>query len=211
MAKEYVNMSLWLHRTRERGGLGISIREDVKFEPKQIIPFPAGHLEGQAIDIFTKSSSISILNAYNPCKNISVQELQYYTNQLGDSFIIIGDFNGHSPLWDSHNRSNFTGKSIERLLDIHNLILLNDPDTPTYIDDHTGYTSTLDLCMATHNLGILGEQHRGDDIGSDHLPLEITFGFGCLAQHRSTPKLGSQVCQLDQVDLFVSPKHQTFK
>ena len=171
--------SHWLHRTREKGGLGILVREDVKFKSKQIIPFPAGHLECQAIEIFTKSSSISILNAYNPCKNVSVQELQHYTNQLGNSFILIGDFNGHSPLWDSHNRSNFTGRSIERLLKIQNLILLNNADTPTYIDNRTATTSCLDLCIATHNLGTLGELHRGSDIGSDHFPLEITFGFGC--------------------------------
>jgi exonuclease III len=91
--------SLWIHRIREKGGLGILIREDVMYKPKQMIPFLAGSLECQDIEIFINFSRINILNAYNPCKNISVQELQHYTNQLGNSFPIIEDFNGHSPLW----------------------------------------------------------------------------------------------------------------
>jgi len=174
--------SLWLHRIGEKGGLGILVREDVTFKPKQVIPFPAGLLECQSIEIYTNSDSINILNVYNPCKNIPLEELQHYTNQLGNSFILIGDLNGHSPLWDSRNRYNLTGRSIEKLIETHNLILLNDADTPTYIDNRTGSTSCLDLCITTHDLGVLGELHRGSDIGSDHFPLEITFGFGCAKQ-----------------------------
>jgi hypothetical protein len=143
-----------------------------------MIPFPAGSLDCQAIEIFTSFCRINIVNSYNPCKNISVQELQHYTNQLGNSFLVIRDFNGHSPLWDSCNRSNFTGRSIERLQELHNLIMLNDVDTLTYIDNRTATTFCLYLCIATHNLGTLGELHQGSDIGSDHFPLEITFGFG---------------------------------
>jgi len=172
----------WLHRLGEKGGLGILIREDVRFQHKQVVPFPSGFLECQLVEIFTKSDSINILNMYNPCKNVSLEELQHYTNQLGKSYILIGDFNGHSPLWDSRNRINPTGRSIERLLEIHNLILLNDKDFPTYIDNRSGTASCLDLCIATHSLGVLGEMQRGTDIGSDHFPMEITFGFGCAKQ-----------------------------
>jgi hypothetical protein len=77
-----------------------------------------------------------------------------------------------------HYGSNFTGRSLERLLELYNLILLNNADTPTYIDYYTATTSSLDLCIATHNLGTLGELHWGSDIGSNHFSLEITFGFG---------------------------------
>jgi hypothetical protein len=102
---------------------------------------------------------------YNPGKNISLEELLHYTNQLGKIYILIGDFNEHSPLWDSRNRINPTGRNIERLLEIHNLVLLNDKDFSTYIDNRSGTTSCLDLCITTPSLGVLREMQRGTDIG----------------------------------------------
>jgi len=33
--------------------------------------------------------------------------------------------------------------------------------------------------MATHSLGILRDLQQGGDMGSDHFPIEATFGFGC--------------------------------
>jgi hypothetical protein len=64
----------------EKGGMGILIREDVTSKPKQVIPFPTGFLKCQSIEIYTNSDSINILNIYNPCKNVSLEELQHYTN-----------------------------------------------------------------------------------------------------------------------------------
>jgi hypothetical protein len=119
----------WLHRPGEKGGLGILKGEDVRFQHKQVVPFPSGFLECQSVKIFTKSDSIIILNRYNPCKNISLEELQHYTNKLWKSYILIDDFNGHSPVWDSCNRINPTGRNIERLLEIHNLVFLSDKDS----------------------------------------------------------------------------------
>ena len=69
-----------------------------------------------------------------------------------------------------------TGKNIEYILENHNLSILNDIDSPTYIDNFTGKTSCLDLCSASHTLSNNANYTRGKDVGSDHFPIEISVG-----------------------------------
>ena len=45
-------------------------------------------------------------------------------NSFSSRYLILGDFNGHSHLWGA-NQENERGK-VEKLIDHHNLILLND-------------------------------------------------------------------------------------
>ena len=46
-------------------------------------------------------------------------------NSFSSRYLILGDFNGHSHLWGA-NQENERGKIVEKLIDRHNLILLND-------------------------------------------------------------------------------------
>ena len=59
----------------------------------------------------------------------------------------------------------------------HNLEILNDADLPTYIDYTTGRTSNLDLCITSPCIANRAEFDRGQDIGSDHFPIEISIGI----------------------------------
>ena len=101
--------------------------------------------------------------------------MNYYLNILGDKCILIGDWNAHSPIWDNRGRQNTTGRNL--VIESSPIQLINDTSFQTYIDFATRTTSCLDLCFGTNNLGNISDFKRGRDIGSDHFPIEITFGF----------------------------------
>ena len=168
---------LWKHRNGDKGGLAILIRQDISFREINFNPFPERSLELQIIEFADQLGTIRLGNMYNPHQNILVPEFNHYLNILGNRCILIGDFNAHSPLWDIRGRSNCTGKNIERILEYNNLEILNNIDLPTYIDNSTGRTSTLDLCIASSSIANRAEFGRGQDIGSDHFPVEISIGI----------------------------------
>lgn len=177
---------LWKHRNGIAGGLAILVREDVYYREVEFEIFRGGSLELQVMEISSKMGIIRIANIYNPNKNIYVPEFEYYLELLGTKFILIGDFNAHSPLWDSMERSNITGRNIELLLENHNVSILNQLGTPTYIDYRTGRTSCLDLCLVSNNLANIGLLTRGKDVGSDHFPIQCSFGTGAEKSNMST-------------------------
>lgn len=167
----------WMHRVGgEKGGLGLLIREDIRYKMKNLNQFPAGHLEYQAIEVNCNMGIINIMNIYNPHQNITTQEFNHYINQLGNRYILIGDLNAHSAIWDMRGRNNGTGRSLESVMASGRLGLLNAPEVATYIDHRTGTSSCLDLCMPSMNLTNVGELCRGKDLGSDHFPIECRFG-----------------------------------
>ena len=98
--------------------MAILIRKDIKKHQFIHTLFPVDtNLEYQAININTALGWITIANFYNPGRNVECEELTCYMTQLGDRFVVAGDFNAHSPLWDSRGRSNITGHSLEETID----------------------------------------------------------------------------------------------
>jgi len=167
--------SFWQHRDGHRGGIGTFVRRDVTAKSKTLKPYKDPQLELQCTEIFSKPHWIDILNIYNPNNRVTSSELKHYSQQLSGHSIIIGDFNAHSPVWDRRGRSNFTGVSIEQFLTNSTFGLLNDPDIPTYIDHKNQSTSCLDLCMVSRSLLSIASMSRGEDLGSDHFPIECKF------------------------------------
>ena len=177
----FANYSVsWLHRAdRNGGGLGTVSHKDLNFQSLQVDVFPGGGLECQLTKVFVAADkNIMILNVYNPCKDISVEEFKHYISQLGDSFIIMGDFNAHcSTLDPADDRSNRTGRNIEEILQNDNICLLNPTGFYTYISPLNGRKSCLDLCLCSPDLLQYLEIKRGKDIGSDHLPIIVKSNF----------------------------------
>jgi|UniRef100_A0A2P2HYR2 ribonuclease HI len=170
--------SIWLNRIGiAKGGLGILVREDIDYRGKQLNIFTNGGLELQGIQIAYGTETVDIINCYNPQKNITLEEFRYYFLQLNRSFVMVGDYNAHLPMWDKRGRSNLTGRNLGKAMENFSMGLLNDKDIPTYIDNRTGTTSCLDLCIVSYNLMIVGECERGEDLGSDHFPMKFTFGM----------------------------------
>ena len=167
---------LWKHRLgRQGGGLGLLIQNETNFQELELLPFPVGALEVQAVRVYlTQRPSLVIVNLYNPQMSVSLEELQHYVAQLGDNFLLIGDFNAHSPLFNSQTfHTDQTGKSIESLLQDSAICLINPTDMYTYIDCRSGLQSCLDLCLSSPNLAPVTTVSPLLDIGSDHLLLQI--------------------------------------
>jgi ribonuclease HI len=121
-------------------------------------------------------SNLVILSIYNPNQNIKVEEIRHYVKQLGTKFMLIGDFNAHSPILNSNcNRTNTTGKSLEDLLYNDNICLINPLNFYTYLNTATGNRSCLDLCLTSPNISAGTEMIQTTDIGSDHIAIKIVI------------------------------------
>ena len=135
-----------------------------------------GKLEIICVQIFQDTNNtINILAAYNPGDSVTNTEFNYYINALGNNFIILGDFNAHSPLLDGkyHRNSNVTGTNLENILLEKDVILCNPADMATFVDYKTGKSSCLDLCLVSPNLAPSITVTRGDDMGSDHCAILV--------------------------------------
>ena len=110
-------ISFWKHRMGRKGGLGILVRKDVAVKELALTSYCEPQLELHGVTIYNKSETIELINLYNPQKNITQEEIEHYLHQLSSpNIILIGDFNAHSPIWDSRGRTNTTGKTIEKII-----------------------------------------------------------------------------------------------
>ncbi|KAF2355763.1 Reverse transcriptase domain [Trinorchestia longiramus] len=157
-----------------RGGLAILVRLYIPFHHLRLEPFD-GNLELQGVTLNTASGLMDNINVYNPNQPFSLSELRHYLQQLNHTFLFLGAFNAHSPLWDERSQTNPAGRALEEMLDTFPVGIINN-DSPTYIDRRVGTTSTLDLFFATHNLVRTSEVRTGPDLGSNHFPVCCTLG-----------------------------------
>ncbi|HIP82064.1 MAG TPA: reverse transcriptase-like protein, partial [Desulfocapsa sulfexigens] len=104
-----------------------------------------------------------------PLSKPSAADLQSLVDQLPKPYILMGDFNGHNPIWGS-SRINDKGKLIEDLISNNDLCVLNN-DSHTYLHPATGTYSCLDLCLVDPSLLEEFDWSVHDDLcGSDHFP-----------------------------------------
>ena len=166
----------WKHRhDRPGGGLGFLIRRGLQYENFELSPFINGCLEVQAMKIHLRSrQTIVILGIYNPNRNLSYAEMEFYIDQLGDKFVILGDFNAHSPiLSDNCARTNTTGRTVEEMISSSRAALITPYNFFTRIDLANLSTSCLDLCFASANIATVCSVELLRGVGSDHLPVKI--------------------------------------
>ena len=82
------------------GGLLFAIREDLIYREIKLTEPQGNTIECQAIELSIAHDKIQILNLYNPTSTIEIEHLDQLINQMERKFIIMGDLNGHHPLWD---------------------------------------------------------------------------------------------------------------
>ena len=173
---------------RAGGGLAILVRNDVNITPKHIEEYPNGKLEVQAITIHCEGSPMDIMNIYNPNQPISESEFSFYFNQLNSNRLIVGDFNAHHPLWDSRHSENSTGTNlIQSLIQNPDLSVVTPMNLNTYYHTALRQFSTLDLCITNCELVPLCSVQLGQDLGSDHSPIQTNMNFSpilCLFKRR---------------------------
>ena len=136
------------------------------------------HTQLQAIAVrVTLHRAITICSVYvPPDRHLSLRELDDLRDQLPKPFIIMGDLNGHSSLWDRHwpDTPDQHGKVVEDFLAQTNTALLNT-GSPTYRNAHYLTTSAIDLTMCSPDLAASFRWSALDDThGSDHMPTILT-------------------------------------
>jgi ribonuclease HI len=151
-------------------GVSLSIRKDILFQP---IPLNTS-LEAVAARI-SLDRAITVCSLYlSPSTVVSKSALEDLVFQLPNPLVIMGDLNGHSPLWGG-DRSNPQGKILEDLCSQHDLVVLND-GSPTFISASSGSLSALDISICDPSLFLNLEWSVHDDTGgSDHFPTIITY------------------------------------
>ena len=104
------------------GGVCILVKD--KFIHSQV-QFQAD-LQAVAVCITINNKTYTVASVYVPPSG-TLNELAFdrMINSFSSRYLILGDFNGHSHLWGA-NQENERGKIVEKLIDRHNLILLND-------------------------------------------------------------------------------------
>ncbi|GFV11593.1 putative RNA-directed DNA polymerase from transposon X-element [Trichonephila clavipes] len=133
------------------------------------------HTSLQAVAVRIHSTSlITVCCLYLPPNDvIHQQDLNNLVDQSPASFVILGDFNGHSTLWGSV-KTNLRGRQIEQVLSDHCLCLLNH-DEPTYFHEPTRSFHTLDLAICSPSLfPNLNLSVEKDLYNSDHLPVILS-------------------------------------
>jgi len=157
------------------GGIAICIRNVLQFKEIKIRDRYNDKVEVLGLKVNYKNKWLNILILYNPCNDIKTEEFLYYTDQITEPKLIIGDFNAHHTSWNpnlSQNHTNKTGKSLFEVITENNIMLLTPPGQITRIDPKNAKGSTLDLILASPTLSHL-EIETGPNIGSDHLPIIV--------------------------------------
>ena len=161
-------------KNRQAGGVMFLIKNTLQIQTKNLTLYQNGHCEVQVIQIKLSNGVIDILNIYNPRQILSKNEFNFYLDQLGPQYLIVGDFNAHHSLWEPSKNSipNHCGRIVHEILDEDNRITLaTPPDLHTYTDTRTGEQSTIDLCFCNPQLFPLISMRTMADLGSDHMPI----------------------------------------
>ncbi|GBN09470.1 hypothetical protein AVEN_175389-1, partial [Araneus ventricosus] len=119
-------------------------------------------------------SFLTICNLYLPPNQpIDQTHLNNLISQLPVPFLLLGDFNGHSPLWGSPD-SNSRGFQIEQLLTDHNLCLINSGQ-PTYFRQPTRTFHVIDLAICSPSILPFLDLKIDDNLhNGDHFPVILT-------------------------------------
>ena len=180
----------WQNRVTFGGGLGFLVKKGVQYKKLTLNPYHNGYIEFQAIKVKVgKDRYVNILNIYNPGKPVQKNEFKHYIQQLGNNYILVGDFNAHSKLLDTQCvRPNYTGVSLEALITEDETCLINPINFYTYINPGTGKRSCLDLCLSSPSIAPLIDMSLLHDIGSDHDPVHIIVKLQPLIVEKNYPR-----------------------
>lgn len=154
------------------GGCAIFLKSGIQYKLCEC----ESPLECQIIQVWSPQGKISVLNYYNPCRQLVLSEMEALVSEISTPIVWTGDFNAHKPLWGSQGKD-ANGAVVEDLLDNTNLVIMNDGSATRY-DANSLKMSCLDLTLASPGLARVGEWKVLDEssMGSDHFPILCTFG-----------------------------------
>ncbi|KAG5860824.1 hypothetical protein JTB14_028551 [Gonioctena quinquepunctata] len=145
---------------RARGGVAIYLKDHIPANDIRLNP----RLQSVAIYLQTPRK-LTICSIYLPDYHWHTLEIRNIL-QLPETYIIMGVFNAHSPLW---------GRRIENILDNENITILNSGEA-THFSARSSSFSSIDLTMCTPNIAPILTWKPLDDLhSSDHFPIQLTI------------------------------------
>ncbi len=128
------------------------------------------------VEIWERGEEIVIINYYNPCKNLELNNLLTIQGQNKNKVVWCADFNVHSTVWGGCH-TDLNGRVIEELMEDRNLVCMND-GRGTRINIKTGKESAIDLTLVSNSLAGVSnwEIWKNDTVGSDHYPVVCSIG-----------------------------------
>ncbi len=96
------------------------------------------------------------------------------TTEPGKLFLVHGDLNAHSPLWDEHQPADQRGELVDDWFLSQKASILNDC-TATCVNRGTGGLSKPDITTVSNAWSTGTEWTVGEDLGSDRLPITTTI------------------------------------
>ncbi|KAF8633858.1 hypothetical protein AX14_010704, partial [Amanita brunnescens Koide BX004] len=130
---------------------------------------------------FLQGHDFSVANVYNRpgARNAAVSSFLHALPLISDLAVVKGDFNLHSPLWDSAiTKGSPTALSLYTSLSEAGMNLMNDESQPTWTN-RRGSKSVIDLLFVSDrllNLEPLVEVSLDDRGRSDHAIIACLFG-----------------------------------
>ena len=116
--------------------------------------------------------TITICSVYIPPNtNFNSTDLDNLFSQLPMPVLLLGDFNGHNPIWDTNHEADQKGRQIETFLCNNSLSILNDGSN-TFLSQAHGTFSAIDLSICSADLLTdFSWKVMEDSHGSDHFPI----------------------------------------
>ena len=130
--------------------------------------------EALAINLdLSNNQNVTLATIYCPNGNPNLSLFQTINN-LSDNVMFVGDFNSKLESFGCAKK-NTSGPMLQNIQNQLNLIYLNS-DEHTHMDRANGSTDILDMAFISPNFTKHDIQFQiGDDLGSDHLPIEISI------------------------------------
>ena len=150
-----------------------------------------------AVCITINHKTYTVASVYVPPSG-TLDELAFdrMIKSFSSRYLVLGDFNGRTHLWEA-NQENEREKVVEKLIDSHNLILLNDFLHTRFHSFHQT-SSLLDLLLCHPSIYMdVACEVLSDRLGSDHHPIIITASTSdCLVPER-VPKWNFKIAKWD--------------
>jgi ribonuclease HI len=174
-----------------RGGAALLIKKNLHFSPLKIPPSPGSQVVAAEI------LGIVIFSVYSaPRTSFNSDYWTRVVSNLSSSYILLADFNAHSPSWGSH----FTdpaGRAILEFVDDQNLVVLNDGQ-PTRLSLPNQNPSAVDVSLCSAVLASsLSWEISSDPYSSDHFPIHLSIRNNRIQLHKSELRIGYKTKNAD--------------
>jgi hypothetical protein len=157
-----------------QGGTAIFIRSGLQHNVCPLSP-PTERLQAAAVTIQLERLHINVAAVYCPPRfALTMNHFQQLVAELGDHYIVGGDFNAKHPAWGSRLTTP-RGRVLYRFLSERNLRILS-PLSPTYWPTAQRLQPDLiDFLFSRGINGIYTQVEPNEDLASDHTAVRVTL------------------------------------